>query len=234
MNQSNGEHEERYQEHFWELYPIFEKHFPRGDGRRIASMVHSFIAAKEAALCENWNYKQQQDYLTGLRSQLRQAVEILSKIHPEILSEVSGNLTLPLVVLNGTFDRKTCAKEVFDLAPSSADIKAANHVLKGLTSFSENIDKAIKYTQDELPVGIPVGNRNIDAWRVVEAAVEMCRHYPAEMTIPKKMNGYGPLRRLLQDLLDYYNLSANVDAAFNGWLKNIDRKRETLELLPIY
>ena len=233
MNHALEEYEEKYRQHFRGVRPIFEKHFPGVDRQKTPGLVHLFIAEKEVGLFENWNFKEQQRLLSSLRSTLQQAAEILPKIHPGIMREVSANLTLPLKVLNGTYDRKTCAEEVFDLAPSRDESSAASQVLEGLKSFSENLDKAIKYTQEELPVGIAVGNRNIDAWRVVEAAVEVSRRYPDEINVPKKMNGAGPLRRLLVDLFKYYNINANVDAAFNGWSKHIDRNRDLLDLLPI-
>lgn len=233
MGQSIDEYQEEYRQGFRAVRPIFEKHFPSIEDRRIVGIVHHFIAVKKVGLYENWNFEQQQELLTRLRAQLRQASESLSNIHRGILREVSDNLTLPLDVLNGNFDRKACPKEVLDLAPTRAEVNAANQVFQGLLSSCENIDKAIKYTQDELPVGIPVGNRNIDAWRVVEAAVEVSRSYHDVMNVPKKMNGSGPLRRLLVDLFEHYNINANVDAAFNGWAKNIDRKRDSLDLLPI-
>lgn len=233
MQKTMEEHQEEYRRRFRAVRPILEKHFASVDEQRIPGMVHLFLAEKSAALYESWNFDQQQEHLTRLRAHLRQAAENLSNIHPGVLREVKLNLTLPLDVLNGTYDRKTCAEEVFERAPSFAEVDAANQVFQGLMSFAENIDKAIKYTQDELPVGIATGNRNIDAWKVVEAAVEVSRRYPDEMNVPKKMNGSGPLRRLLTDLFELYNINANVDAAFNGWLKHIDRNRESLELLPI-
>lgn len=233
MQQSVDQYEEKYTQKFLAVQPILEKHFPLVDKQRTPGIVHLFLAGKEVGLYESWNYEQQQDDLSRLRVQLRQASEILSKIHPGVLREVEVNLTLPLEVLNGTYDRKTCAEEVFELAPSSSEVDATEQVCRGLMSFAENIDKAIKYTQGELPIGIPTRNRNIDAWRVVEAAVEVSRRYPDEMNVPKKMNGSGPLRRLLVDLFNLYNIDANVDAAFNGWLKHMDRNRESLDLLPI-
>ncbi|WP_263390354.1 hypothetical protein [Ruegeria marisflavi] len=233
MRNSMDEYQEAYLKRFCEVCPILEKHFASIDEQRISHLVHFFLAVKEAALYESWNFDQQQDHLTRLRAQLRQAAESLSKIHHGVLREVELNLTLPLEVLNGTYDRKTCAEEVFERAPSFAEVDVAKQVFRGLISFAENIDKAIKYTQDELPVGIATGNRNIDAWKVVEAAVEVSRRYPDKMNVPKKMNGSGPLRRLLVDLFDLYNINANVDAAFNGWAKHIDRNRESLDLLPI-
>ncbi|TMV07772.1 hypothetical protein FGK63_09915 [Ruegeria sediminis] len=233
MQKSMEEHQEEYRRQYRAVRPILEKHFASVDPQRIPGIIQLFLAEKEVALYESWNRDQQKNHLSRLRAQLRLAAESLSNIHPGVLVEVEANLTLPLEVLNGTYDRKTCAEEVFERAPSFAEVDTAKQVFRGLMSFSENIDKAIKYTQDELPVGIATGNRNIGAWKVVEAAVEVSRRYPDKMNVPKKMNGSGPLRRLLVDLFDLYNINANVDAAFNGWVEHIDRNREFLDLLPI-
>lgn len=227
------ESEVAYRTNFRALRPIIDKHFAAFEPGKIAEMTHRFIAIEEVALYENWNYNKQQKSLSGLRAQLQKASEHLKVIHPVVLQELAANLTLPIVVLNGTEDRKSCAAEVFNLAPSMEEANAATHVLKGLLMYSENIDKAIKYTQDELPVGIAVGNRNIDAWKVVEAAAELIRTYELPILILKRMNGSGPMRRLLVDLFEHYKITANVDAAYNGWIKHIDRKREFLDLLPI-
>ena len=227
------EDQEAFPVNFHQLRPILEKHFASVDGQRIPAVVHHFLAAKDSALNESWNVDQQRDCLQRLRAQLRRAAESLSKIQPCVLDEVEVNLTLPLEVLNGSFDRKTCDDEVFERAPSPAEVDAAKQVFRGLRSFAENIDKAIKYTQDELPDGIATGNRNIDAWRMVEATVEVIRAYPGNINVPKKMNGSGPLRRLMVELFELYNIDGDVDAAFNGWVKHIDRNRESLDLLPI-
>jgi hypothetical protein len=233
MGQSVDDYNAEYRQKFRAVRPIFETHFPSVEERKIIDIVHRFTAEKAVGLYENWNYKQQQELLTKLRAQLARAAQSLSKIHKVVLSEVSVNLSLPLEVLNGTYDFKTCSQEVYDSAPTGKEVDEADQVFRGLLSLSENIDKAIKYTQDELPTGISVGNRNIEAWRIVEAAVEVCRTYPDLINVPKKMNGSGPLRRLLVDLFKHYDINSNVDAAFNGWEKQIDRKREFLDLLPI-
>ena len=171
--------------------------------------------------------------MSGLRAQLRKTSEHLGGIHPGILQEISDNLTLPIEVLNGTENRKTCAKEVFDSAPTREETTAAFGVFTGLLAFSENIDKVIKYTQSELPVGIPSGNRKIDAWRVVDGAAELVRAHECSINIPNKMNGSGDMWRLLVDVFEHYKITANVDAAFNGWIKHIDRKHESFGSLPI-
>lgn len=233
MPHFEDEHEVAYRTKFRALRPIIDKHFAAFEPGKVVEMTHRFIATEEVALYENWNYNKQQKSLSGLRAQLQKASEYLKVVHPAVLREVAGNLTLPIVVLNGTENRKSCAAEVFNLAPSMEEANAATNVLKGLLKYSENIDKAIKYTQDELPVGIVVGSRNIDAWKVVEAAVELIRTYECPILIPKRLNGSGPVHRLLVDLFDHYKITANVDAAYNGWIKHIDRKREFLELLPI-
>jgi hypothetical protein len=233
MQHSDNEYDRAYREKFRGVRPIIEKHFVGFEQKIIMDMTHRFIAGEEFELFESWNFKEQQKNLTKLRAQFQKAKISLEGIHLGVLQEIYDNLTLPIEVLNGTKDRKTCAEEVFDLAPSREEVAAAASVLKGLLAFSENIDKAIKYTQDELPFGIPVGNRNIKGWRVVEAAVELNRTYDCPIFIPKKIDGSGPMRELLVDLFEHYKITGTVDAAFNGWLEHIDRKREFLELLPI-
>lgn len=233
MPHFEDEHEVAYRTKFRAVRPIIDKHFAAFEPDKIVEMTHRFIATEEVALYESWNYKKQLENLSGLRAQLQKASEHLKVIHPVVLQEVAVNLTLPIVVLNGSEDRKSCAAEVFNLAPSVEEANDAANVLKGLLKYSENIDKAIMYTQSELPVGIVVGSRNIDAWKVVEAAAELIRAFECPILIPKGMNGSGPMRRLLVDLFEHYKINGNVDAAYNGWIKHIDRKREFLELLPI-
>lgn len=103
---------------FRALRPIIEKHFVTFRLGKIVEMTKRFIAEEEAALYECWNYNKQQKCLSGLRAQLQKASEHLKGVHPGVLRELSTNLTLPIAVLNGTEDRKPCAAEVFNLAPS--------------------------------------------------------------------------------------------------------------------
>jgi hypothetical protein len=229
----DDEYDRAYREKFHGVRPIIEKHFVGFEPELIVDMTHRFISEEEVALLEGWNFKEQQKNLTKLRAQFQKAKISLEGIHFAVLREIYVNLTLPIVVLNGTKDRKTCDEEVFDLAPSMGEVDAAVNVFKGLMAFSENIDKAIKYTQDELPFGIPVSNRNINGWRLVEAAVELNRTYDCPIFIPKKIDGSGPMRELLVDLFEHYKITGTADAAFNGWLEHIDKKREFLQLLPI-
>ena len=221
MQHSGDEYGRGYREKFRGVRPIIEKHFVGFEPKIITHMTHHFIVGEEVALLEGWNFKEQQRNLTKLRAQFQKAKISLEGIHLEVLREIYDNLTLPIEVLNGTKDRKTCDEEVFDLAPSREEVDAAVNVFRGLLAFSENIDKAIKYTQDELPFGIPVSNRNINGWRVVEAAVEVNRTYDCPIFIPKKIDGSGPMRELLVDLFEHYKITGTVDAAFNGWLQHI-------------
>lgn len=233
MDTPDDEHDRAYRKKFRGVRSIIEKHFSDYEPDKLTGMVHFFIAHKEAALFEAWNYNEQQRCLSGLRAQLQKASVHLDGIHPGILEEISINLTLPIEILNGTKDRKTCSKEVFESAPGRDEITAATNVFRGLMAFSENIDKAITYTQSELPLGIPSGNRKIDAWRVVDGAAELIRAHACSINVPSRMNGSGDMWRFLVDLFEHYKITANVDAAFIGWIKHIDRKHESFGSLPI-
>ena len=221
------------EQHFVEVRKIIQKHFPNFAPSRIDGITGRFIAEREVGLYESWDYPKQQKHLSGLRLQLAKAAKHLAELHPHVRSELSLNVPLPLEVLNQKVVRRDYPEEAFLPARSVKHIDRAQHVFEDLLNFAENIDKAISYAQHELVEGIPVKNRNIDEWRVVEAAIDLIRSSGSNMNIPKRMNGSGPLWRFLSDLFQHYEKTGNVNAAFSGWLKNIDKKRETLQLLAI-
>lgn len=230
---TNEDYDADYQREFQAVRPIMEKHFSTLEPAKILNLVHMFLAARSSALYEAWDYDAQQKLLTKLRKHLRAAARDLSKIEAAVIGEVRDNITLPLEVLNGTVNRKTCSEEVFDRALSLSDSDIAGGVLVGLGKFEEHIDKAILYTQNELPTGIRRRNRNVAAWRMVECTVEVCRRYPDIINVPKKLDSSGPLYRLLEDLFDHHNINANINRAFKSWIDHVDSNRESLDLLPI-
>lgn len=230
---TDNEYDADYQREFHAVRPIMEKHFSTLEPEKIPNLVHMFLAARSSALYEAWDYDAQQKLLTKLRKHLRAAARDLSKIEAAVVGEVQVNLTLPLEVLNGTVNRKTCSEDVFDRALSLSDSNIAGSVLVGLRKFEEHIDKAILYTQNELPTGIRRRNRNIKAWRMVECTVEVCRSYPGIIDVPRKLDGAGPLYRLLEDLFAHHNINANINRAFKSWFDHMDSNRESLFLLPI-
>ena len=233
MNRPDEDPDAEYKIKFWRVAPVLEKHFPNFPLKKIDGMTHMFIATEDVGLFETYDYNAQLKHLSQLRLYLGKISKHLEGLHHVVEMEVKANLSLPRTVLNGQHDRKTCAEEVFDTAPSPQDVEIARNALIGLKLMGDQIEQAIKYTEGDLPTGIPIRNRNIAAWKIVEAAVEVVRRYDCQVHIPKRMQGTGPMRRLLADLLDAHEIYCNVDAAFNGWLKHIDQKREDLDLLPI-
>jgi len=234
MDRESLDQEEEYRRNFHELRPILKEHFPKVGEQKLAFLIHKFISAYSSALYEAWDIGAEQENLTNFRKHLRKAAEAAKKINPNIKRELSINLSLPLTVLNGTYDRKTCDEKVFESAPDQEKVESIRQIFEILKESADTLDKMIIYTQKELPDGIPTRNRNIGAWRIVEAATEICLpSSPDLINIPKRMGPYGPLYRLLVDLFEYYGMNANVEGAFNSWVKGIHRKREFLDLLPI-
>lgn len=233
MNDSEQDLDKAYRVKFSLLKPILEKHFPGYSANKVSHMVDMFISTEECGLYETYDYKAQMENLAKFRHHLSQAARSLSKIHRSVESEITGNITLPIEVLVGKEDRKTCAPEIFDHAPCMDQVQMASHLFRALREMNDHIDKSIKYTMDYLPTGIPSRNRNIAEWKVVEGIVDVIRRYECEIHIPERMGTSGPLWRLLTDLLQALNLRGTADAAFNGWLQHIDRKRESFELLPL-
>lgn len=230
---SPEEYEEAYTVEYFAIEKIMSNHFPSATTETVGDMVHFFIAAKRAALMEVWNYKQEIASLGSLRLQLQKIAVTLLEMNPLIFDELKVNFTLPIEVLEGKIPWRTAPEELYDTAPTQVDTSAMADALSNIAKYANHIDQAIKYTQTDLPEGIPRGKRAIPAWRVVEAAAELTRAFPGTFDVPSSMNGSGPMRRFLVDLFVYYAVNSNIDSAFNGWREHIDSNRENLNLWPI-
>lgn len=184
MDDPNQIENDRYHANYIELKAVLKNHFSTDSNETLSSIIHFFIGAKETTQDEAWDINSEKE---NLRSNLRKAAEAIKKIHPAIMYEISSNLTLPLEVLNGTYNRKTCDKEIFELAPSQEKVDSIKQIYLGLLEHSEALDKAIWYTLNDLSEGIPIRNRNIEAWKIVEGAVVTCRTYPGYINVPKRL-----------------------------------------------
>lgn len=227
------EYEAAYSREYFAIEKIISQHFQSASPRRLNEMVHCFIAGKRAALLEVWNYKQEIDGLGALRLHLQKAVSSILDMHPLVFDEVKANFSLPIEILEGKYPWRDAPEEVYDTAPLHADTSAMADAVLHIAKFSHHIDQAIRFTQADLPEGIPRGKRAIPAWRIVEAAAELVRKFPGTFEVPSSMNGSGPMRRFLVDLFAHYDVRSNIDSAFNGWREHIDNNRENLKLLPI-
>lgn len=225
----------KYRNRFHDIRPIFEEHAPNLIEEELHRMIHFYLAAFDAGIGEVWIVDQEKKRLSEIRGHVRALKSALSDLHPLIFDEIDLNLTLPTEVLGRRKDRKNCAETVFDAAPSTAEANAVQSVLRHLVKYEENLQLAIKYTEKELPVGIPIQIRNKDAWSIVQAAAEACRaHHPKKKFVPTTINGSGPFRRLLIALFDFHDCHGNVDGYFNQWVAKIDGKMESFDLLSIY
>lgn len=223
--------DKEYRLEFQYLRPIFAKHFPKLDERKLFGIIHYYMACYENGLGEVWSYKNQQKHLSSLRSSLSRAASAINDIHDLVIREINGNLALPMEVLNGQCDCSNCPSSAFENAID--ETLSVKSTFKDLLDHHRRIDLAIKYTQDALPKGIPIRVRNMKAWTIVEAAAIVSRNYPEDMNVPSKTNSSGPFWKLLRDLFSHHSCSSNIDSTFNEWWLKLDSKRESFHLLPI-
>lgn len=77
MQHSENENDKAYRKKFHGVRPIIEKHFVGFEQKIITDMTHRFIIGEEFDLFESWNFKEQQDNMTKLRTQFQQAKKAL-------------------------------------------------------------------------------------------------------------------------------------------------------------
>lgn len=215
------------------IQPIFERHMATLGKEKTGGLARNFVIELDSALWEAWQYGEQQKLLQKLKHQVRILSEIVKAISPAAFQEIEADATVPRMILDGSYRPKgdDDPKWLEGERPLPAEV-----AIKGMYDLSENYEDlqlAIEATRQRLPRGIPTRNRNIDAWRVVEAAAYVCRHTPKTIRVPKSTNGSGPFYRLLVDLFSFYNITSEVNGAVRSWRTHIDNKRESLDLLPM-
>lgn len=235
IHESRGwdwETEEARQMHS-DVTAILERHFSKFGLSEFERMASRFLSHYEVALAEMWCRRDERKKLSELKHQLRKIVETYSSIHWLIQHEIGLNSTLPLRFVNGSYvqseEHENCSVESAQHPPHLA--------FQALGELSENyrgLLLALEKTSRGLPEGIQYKKRAHEAWRVVEAAAELCGAYSDTINVPKALNPTSPFHKLLEDLLCHFEINTSPEGAFRGWKKNVDNIREDLDLLPIY
>lgn len=211
---------------------IMENHFSKFGPYKYWGMTSHFLSVYEVGLADVWCREEEQKKLSNLRQQVRKLADIYSSIHWLIQMEIKLNATLPLKVVRGNYvpseDHEHSSVEDSDFPP-----EIAANSLELLCKNFENYCPAIEKTSVDLPEGIQYKKRAIEAWRLVEAAAEICRSRPGTINVPKSLNPTSPFHKLLEDLFDLFEIKTTPQGAFSGWYSNVDNNRENLDLLPM-
>jgi hypothetical protein len=215
-----------------EVTEIIEGHFSKFGPYKFWSMTSHFLSAYEVGLADVWCREEEREKLAKLSHQIRKLADAYNSIHWLIQQELKLNATLPLKVVRGKYvpsrDHEHSSVETSDFPP-----KVASNSLVLLCENFEHFLPAIEKMSADLPEGIQYKKRAIEAWRLVEAAAEICRARPGTINVPKSLNPTSPFHKLLEDLFELFEISTTPEGAFSGWYSFVDSNRENLDLLPM-
>ena len=187
----------------------------------------------QVALAEMWSREDEKTKLAQLKHQTRKLAETFGSIHWLIKTDLELNASLPLKTENGFYvpsaEHEHSSVESITHPPS-----VAYRALEQLVENFAGLLPAIEMTSVNMPEGIQYKKRAHKAWRVVEAAAELCRSNSNTINVPKALNPTSPFHKLLEDLFIYFDIETTPEGAFKGWRANVDNIRENLDLPPIY
>lgn len=212
---------------------VLELHFSEFGLDRFQGMTDMLLSSYQVALAEMWCREDEQEKLAKLKHQIRKLSEAYASIHWLIQSELRLNATLPLKTVNGAY----VPSEEHEQTSVESDQHPPFLAMGALLTLNENFEDlfpAIEMTSRNMHEGIKYKKRAYEAWRLVEAAADLCRAYPNTINVPKGLNPTCRFRKLLADLFEYFEIEVTPEGAFKGWYTNVDSIREKLDLLPIY
>lgn len=114
---------------------------------------------------------------------------------------------------------------------SSHDLSILD-VLLMVSANHEALRSMINRTRPIVEEGLNLGNKDIEAWRLVAAAAKLCSvRYKGTIRVPNTMNESGPFYRLLVDLFHFFELDGSPVAAFKAWVRYVEssEQRELLD-----
>lgn len=212
-------------EAFWEqLEAVFSQHFASTEKLDYWIVADFFWKRRLSSLNEFWSKNEVLDDLAALRRHLIRIPAILNRLPDAISDELRSAVIRPIVgpVANLGWGAKLSPYSFLGLLPS---YKAHRF----LVSIEEHVPEILPLLEAATRVansGSPVGNKGLEAWRTVNACVEVCELLPGQIQVPKHMNNAGPFYRLLSDVFDVMEHPEDPVSAFRGWSRHVGRTVE--------
>lgn len=217
------EEEKLVKKHYRELQKLLERHIGEVPGLDPKWMAH-LLDFDEVHLIPNiWDIKHVNhllDYLEGT------AANIDFILYEGLPSMVSDSINFAgMNNLHAAIGKKI-TQVTSDEHKRMLDENVHNQVAEALTTLADNPDvlnSIVNEARATAEMGIPLGRKDIDAWRLVAAAAKLCEvRYPGVISVPKYMNEAGPFYRLLVDLFVHYELESSPVAAFKAWRSHVE------------
>ncbi|MEX0307166.1 MAG: hypothetical protein AB3N12_07225 [Ruegeria sp.] len=208
-----------------ELIRLLRKHFDMFDGFDEESfewMAQHLVFDQAHVLDDFWSSKEVLEDLAKLRTRLKEAGDILSRLPMPVSDAFRTGALQKSGLLN--HEKKVDARDdwfndALSEAPHWKAMLAEGQFFKRLRHYVELIEHAEMVAAN----GVPVGKKAIEAWRLVAACVGLCERHPETIRVPKAMNEGGPFYRFLSDTFQVFGIEELPTSAFRSWKKHVGR-----------
>lgn len=106
------------------------------------------------------------------------------------------------------------------------------HALKGysglqlLASYSADLLPCIDAAIESSKLGVPQGNKKIEAWRLMEACEHVCKLTPDLIEIPETLNSTGPFYKLVKEVFTLFEIDSDPIDIFRSYRDYVGRSRQ--------
>jgi hypothetical protein len=211
-----------------ELSHVLSKCFYADDEINFNIMACQFLRARNGACYDIWSGAQQAKNLRSLKKKIGEISNLYNAL-PGYLTDslFSASSISPR---EKTDELRTDADKVADYLKKLWD--RATPGLQGysglqiLVKYSDALIPAFDEAIKETSIGVPIGNRKIEAWRLVEACDHICRFFPGVITPPDCLGNSGDFYRLVSDIFDLFGIYNDPVDMFKTWKKHVCRSEE--------
>lgn len=202
---------------------ILENHFSRYGDFDYEAMASYIISDQAHAIQDIWPKRETIDALEKIKNNIREIDRLYCDFPYPIDDAMRHDAIDRAGIFNG--DGKSTlkpgeAQERLDSSPSWVAYMAFSDFMETHEEYLPCIDAAIKAVQK----GSPEGKKALEAWRFVDALVQLCERHPHTIRVPKSMNSAGDFYRFLDDMFMYFEIETSPDTAFKAWRKHVGSK----------
>jgi hypothetical protein len=206
-----------------ELADFLSERIPVTETTNFHIMAYSFLNARNASCHDIWSGIEQAKNLRSLKKKIGEISKIYNSLPEFLVSSLlvasSGTVELENEELATDVDRaQNYLKTLYGRAtPGLQGYSGLQILAKYSDSLISAFDKAIKDTI----VGIPQGNKAIEAWRYVDACEHICSSISVDIKVPSFLGPSGDFYRLLSDVFHLYEIENDPVDMFKAWRKHV-------------
>lgn len=209
-----------------ELANVLAQSFNKKVGVDFQWLALTFIRARNNACFDMWSAAKQIKDLQSLKKSIKKVGEIYNSL-PQTLQTSILFAATKSIEIDGE-DLLTREEEATQVLLEKLVMRDSTGLqgydaLQVMARYYSDLIPAIDEAIEEARNGVSVGNKAIDAWRLVEACDYICCSHSGHISVPKYMNSSGDFYRLVRDVFFLFGVDNDPGDIFTSWRKHVGK-----------